>query len=242
VSRPRLQLPRLSDDPLAPFPSTASALRQPDGLLAWGGGLEKERLLAAYRQGIFPWYSTGDPILWWSPSPRCVLLPEQVHLSRRTRRRFNQGKYILTADTKFDEVIRACAEPRADQPATWITLEMQQAYGALHRAGYAHCVEVWRDSSLVGGIYGIAIGRMFFGESMFSREPDTSKFALIALCQHLHARKFGMLDCQVPNPHLMSMGAVGIDRADFEAHLERLVAQPGLPGSWTGRLEVEQRW
>ncbi len=242
MSPPRLHLPKLADDPRTSFPSTTTALAEPAGLLAWGGGLETERLLAAYRQGIFPWYSTGDPILWWSPSPRCVLFPKRVHVSRRTRRRFNKGEFRVAADTAFDAVIRACAEPRKDQPDTWITLEMQQAYSALHAAGYAHCVEVWRDSGLVGGIYGIALGRMFFGESMFSRESDTSKIALIALCQHLHAWDFGLLDCQVPNPHLMSMGAKRIDRQEFEARLHQLVVQPGLPGPWTSLLKVKQRW
>ena len=242
MSPPRPLLPKLEDDPSAPFPPTATALTRPAGLLAWGGGLEAERLLSAYRQGIFPWYSAGDPILWWSPNPRCVLFPQQVHLSRRTRRRFHSGAFRLEADSAFDDVIRACAGPRRDQPGTWITQEMQEAYGALHRAGYAHSVEVWRDSVLVGGIYGIALGRMFYGESMFSGEPDASKIALFALCQHLQARNFALLDCQVPNPHLMTMGAVEISRQDFEVRLHQLVAQPGLPGSWTGRLEVKQRW
>jgi len=235
-------LPALGDAPLAPFPPTRTALTKPNGLLAWGGGLEPERLLTAYRQGIFPWYSADDPILWWSPDPRCVLFPRQVHVSRRTRRKFNSGAFRLEADSTFAGVVSACAEPRAGQPGTWITQDMQQAYCALHRAGYAHSVEVWRGASLVGGIYGIALGRMFYGESMFSREPDTSKIALIALCQYLHAANFGMLDCQVPNPHLQSMGAVEISRQEFEARMQGLLAEPGPPGLWTGLLQVQHRW
>lgn len=242
MSPRRTLLPALGDAPLAPFPPTTTALKQPNGLLAWGGGLEPERLLAAYRQGVFPWYSAGDPILWWSPDPRCVLLPGQVHISRRTRRRFNSGAFRLEADSAFAEVVNACAAPRAGQPGTWITPDMFEAYCALHRAGYAHSVEVWSGNLLAGGIYGIALGRMFYGESMFSRKPDASKIALIALCRFLQSANFGLLDCQVPNPHLKSMGAAEISRQEFEARLRELVAEPGIPGLWTGMLDVKHRW
>jgi leucyl/phenylalanyl-tRNA--protein transferase len=171
-----------------------------------------------------------------------VLYPGQVHISRRTRRRFNSSAFRLEADSAFAEVISACAAPRAGQPGTWITPDMLEAYCALHRAGYAHSVEVWRDGVLAGGVYGIALGRMFFGESMFSREPDASKIALIALSRFLQSLNFGVLDCQVPNPHLKSMGAVEIPRQEFEARLRELVAEPGIPGPWRGMLDVKHRW
>lgn len=237
-----LQLPMLGADPGAPFPPTGEALAQPNGLLAWGGGLEPERLLAAYRLGIFPWYSPDEPILWWSPAPRCVLFPAQVHLSRRTRRRYNSGEYTLTADSAFSEVIKGCAGPRGEDPGTWITAELQAAFSQLHIAGHAHSVEVWREGKLAGGIYGLALGRMFFGESMFSRETDASKVALIALCRQLECWNFGLLDCQVPNPHLKSMGATRISRQQFELHLQHLITQPCLPGLWTEHFTVSPRW
>lgn len=237
-----LQLPRLGADPRATFPPTGEALAQPNGLLAWGGGLEPERLLAAYRLGIFPWYSPDEPILWWSPAPRCVLFPAQVHLSRRTRRRYNSGEFTLTADSVFSEVIRGCAAPRGEDPGTWITAELQAAFSQLHIAGHAHSVEVWREGKLAGGIYGLALGRMFFGESMFSRETDASKVALIALCRQLERWHFGLLDCQVPNPHLKSMGATRISRQQFEQQLQHLTTQPWHPGLWTERFTVSPRW
>ena len=237
-----LQLPMLGTDPLSPFPPTSQALRRPNGLLAWGGGLEPQRLLAAYRLGIFPWYSEGEPILWWSPAPRCVLFPSDVHLSRRTRRRFNSERFLLTADTAFTDVINGCAAPRKGQPGTWITDGMQAAYSDLHRGGIAHSVEVWKETELMGGIYGLALGRMFFGESMFSRGRDASKIALIALCRQLQAWNFGLLDCQIGNPHLASMGAVSISRSGFEQQLGRLVREPGKPGSWSRQFTCSARW
>lgn len=237
-----LNLPRLGLDPAAPFPPTTHALRRPNGLLAWGGDLAPERLLAAYRLGIFPWYSEGEPILWWSPAPRCVIVPGNVHLSRRTRRRYNTGHFRITADHAFDQVIVACAEPRGGQHGTWITLEMQQAYSLLHQYGHAHSVEVWRDSSLAGGVYGLALGRMFFGESMFSRETDASKVALVALCKQLQRWDFGLLDCQVPNPHLASQGAMSLPRQAFEQTLQHLVQLQFEPGSWRDRFKAASRW
>jgi leucyl/phenylalanyl-tRNA--protein transferase len=237
-----LDLPRLRSAPDAPFPPTRDALDSPNGLLAWGGDLHPQRLLAAYRAGIFPWYAEGQPVLWWSPAPRCVIFPDQVHLSKRTRRRYNSGVYRLTADSAFDEVIAGCAGPRGYDAGTWITPDMRRAYGELHRMGIAHSVEVWRESALCGGIYGLAIGSVFFGESMFSRAVDASKIALIALCRLLHAWDFGMLDCQVGNPHLFRMGALEISREAFEEWLEHLLAQPREPGSWRDCVAFEARW
>ncbi len=237
-----LHLPNLGADPAAPFPSTAEALLRPNGLLAWGGDLQPERLLSAYRLGIFPWYTDGEPILWWSPAPRCVIFPSAVHLSRRTRRRYHTGGYRVTADTAFSEVVTACAAPRKGESGTWITAAMQRAFKRLHQFGHAHAVEVWRDKQLLGGIYGLALGKVFFGESMFSRETDASKIALVALCRQLAAWQFVLLDCQVPNPHLQSLGAVTLPRADFERRLQQLVAQPCEPGPWTERFTVSARW
>lgn len=237
-----LHLPNLGADPAAPFPPTADALQRPNGLLAWGGDLQPERLLSAYRLGIFPWYTDGEPILWWSPAPRCVIFPPTVHLSRRTRRRYHAGGYHVTADTAFSEVVAACAAPRKGEPGTWITAAMQQAFNHLHQLGHAHAVEVWRDNQLLGGIYGLALGKVFFGESMFSRETDTSKIALVALCRQLQAWQFALLDCQVPNPHLHSLGAVTIPRREFERRLQYWVAQSCEPGPWTERFTVSARW
>ena len=248
----QLQLPRLEGAPDAPFPPTSEALRRPNGLLAWGGDLSTIRLLNAYRQGIFPWYTDAEPILWWTPEPRCVLLPADVHLSHRTRRRHNTGQFRLSADTAFEAVVEACAAPRPGHHGTWITAELKSAFVDLHHAGLAHSLEVWRQDShagdrLVGGIYGLALGGVFFGESMFSRETDASKIALVALCRHLTQSSFGLLDCQVPNPHLRSMGAVEWPRPAFERTIACLVGQqgqpgqPGQPGSWQEEFAPETR-
>jgi leucyl/phenylalanyl-tRNA--protein transferase len=237
-----LDLPRLGDDPAAPFPQPCEALTSPNGLLAWGGDLHPQRLLRAYRRGIFPWYSAGQPVLWWSPAPRCVIFPGQVHLSRRTRRRYNSGIYQLSADTAFEAVITACAEPRSYESGTWITPEMRQAYTRLHHLGFAHSVEVWGDGGLCGGIYGLAIGSAFFGESMFSRSPDASKIALVALCRQLAEWGYGLLDCQVGNPHLFRMGAVEISRETYEDWLEYLLPLQQPAGAWTDRVDFDRRW
>lgn len=237
-----LDLPRLGDDPDAPFPPGREALDAPNGLLAWGGDLHPRRLLAAYRAGIFPWYSEGQPLLWWSPAPRCVILPTEVHLSRRTRRRYNSGRYRLSADCAFEQVIAACAEPRAYERGTWITAELQAAFTRLHQMGHAHSVEVWQGEELRGGIYGLAVGAAFFGESMFSRSVDASKIALVALCRLLEDDGFGLLDCQVGNPHLFRMGAVEISRTGFERRLLRLVDEPCETGSWRERAAFGTRW
>ena len=212
-------IPILGSDPESPFPSTDQALEQPPGLLAVGGDLSPTRLINAYRQGIFPWYSDEQPILWWSPAPRCVIYPDAVHVSRRLRRRYNQGQFTLSVDQVFSEVIEACAAPRQDYEGTWITAEMKSAYIRLHEMGVAHSIEVRIDDELAGGIYGLALGSVFFGESMFSKREDTSKIALVALCRQLQEWDFTLLDCQVSNPHLLSMGADEITREDFERYL-----------------------
>ena len=238
----RIVLPQLGADPRAPFPPTHAALASPNGLLAWGGDLEPERLLAAYRHGIFPWYSEGQPILWWSPAPRCVIRPDRVHLSRRTRRRFNSGCFALSVNTAFEAVIAGCAEPRETEDGTWITPAMVDAYTELHYRGHAHSLEVWADGELAGGIYGLAIGCVFFGESMFGRRTDASKVALIALCRRIAAHGYALLDCQVENPHLVSMGAERMTRDAFEGELARLLAAPTEPGLWQASRLGAERW
>jgi len=185
-------------DPDAPFPPAEAALREPNGLLAVGGDLSPRRLLRAYRSGAFPWYGEGQPILWWSPDPRAVLLPERVRVSRSLRRTLRRGLFRVTVDRAFDAVIEACATvPRPGQDGTWITPEMAAAYRRLHRLGHAHSVEAWtRDGELAGGLYGVAIGRVFFGESMFSRRSDASKVALVTLCRALEAWGYGLVDAR----------------------------------------------
>lgn len=231
-----MHLPRLADDPLSPFPPPEAALDEPAGLLAWGGDLSVPRLLGAYRQGIFPWFSDGQPILWWSPDPRMVLRTDQVHLSRRLRRELRGSDWRIGADTAFDAVVAACARaPRPGQDGTWITGAMQAAYVALHAAGHAHSIEVWDASGvLVGGIYGVCIGRMFFGESMFSARTGGSKVALAALCRAMAAAGMPLLDCQVVSPHLRTLGAVAVSRATFLDEVATLVAGAPPPG-WPGR-------
>ena len=258
----------------APFPPLGQALRAPDGLLAAGGSLTPERLLDAYRHGIFPWFSAGDPILWWSPDPRMVLFPEEFKVSRSLRKTLRDKVYEIRTDTAFERVMRACAEPRNGQAGTWIHEEMIAAYTELHRMGHAHSVEVWApktsfqlqvegetrrqrandmDSArstamsergsqhsiadeleleLVGGLYGISIGRMFYGESMFSRSPDASKAALAHLAAQLDRWNFGMIDCQMSTPHLASLGAREIPRTEFVQHLQELIHYPDVPSPW----------
>ena len=237
-----LDLPRLADDPGAPFPPTSQALRSPNGLLAWGGDLHPRRLLAAYRAGIFPWYSEGQPVLWWTPAPRCVLVPGEVYLSRRTRRRYNSGRYRLTLDRAFADVMAACAAPRDGESGTWITRDMIRAYGQLFEQGVAHSLEVWEGDELAGGIYGLAIGSIFFGESMFSRSTDGSKLALVALCRLLVRWGFALLDCQVGNPHLFRMGAQEISRAGFELTLAQYIDRRPSPHAWREPADFEERW
>ncbi len=208
------------DDPPDAFPCVDQAFDEPDGLLAAGGDLSADRLLYAYRHGIFPWYDEGQPILWWSPDPRCVLRPSEFHVARRLRRSLNSSQFEVSFDHAFNAVIDACAEHRDGQPGTWITAEMKKAYQVLHSDGFAHSVEVWHGDALVGGLYGLGLGRVFFGESMFSREKNASKAAMLVLCKELIARNVELLDCQVVSPHLMSLGARLIHRSDFAATLE----------------------
>lgn len=232
-----IRLPVLDDDPLAAFPPASGALRDPDGLLAMGGDLSPARLLNAYRQGIFPWFSHGQPILWWSPDPRMVFRTDRIALSSRLRRSLRRSSWTARADTAFDAIIETCARtPRTGQSGTWITSGMIDAYKALHRLGHAHSVEVHDGDSLVGGIYGIAIGRMFFGESMFSAESGGSKAALGALAMRLQAWGWPLIDAQVENDHLRSLGAERWPRSDFLARMEQLCARHEPAGCWTQRF------
>ena len=208
-----------SEDPPEAFPDVASAFDTPDGLLAAGGDLSEERLLYAYRHGIFPWFDEGQPILWWSPDPRCIIRPDEFHISRRLRRYLRQSGFEISFNMAFSEVIAKCAEDRDGQQGTWITTGMTDAYSILHRNGWAHSVEVWSDGDLCGGLYGLAIGKAFFGESMFSRHSNASKAAMTALCQLLRETGFAVLDCQVESPHLLSLGARLLPRAEFAALL-----------------------
>lgn len=237
-----LQLPRLGEKANSPFPPTGQALDSPNGLLAWDGDLQPARLLNAYRLGIFPWYSEGQPILWWSPVPRCVIFPYRVYLSKRTRRRYNSGVYRLTADCAFRKVMLACAAPRDDGHGTWITQDMVEAYCQLHHLGHAHSLEVWEADQLVGGIYGLAIGSVFFGESMFSTRTDASKIALVALCRHLEREGYGLLDCQVGNQHLYRMGAEDLSRTEFESLLMTAIQPPRPNQNWQSLVDFERRW
>ena len=214
------------------FPPLSDALAEPNGLLAIGGELGVGSLLSAYRRGIFPWYSSGQPLLWWSPDPRAVLLPEQVHVSRSLAKRIRKGGFDLSFDGDFAAVIDACAAPRDAHSGTWITAEMRSAYLALHAEGHAHSIECRRDGQLLGGLYGVAIGRAFFGESMFSRERDTSKIALVTLCRWLCSWGYELLDCQVHSAHLASLGAHEIPRAAFAAQLATLTASAPHAQAW----------
>lgn len=211
-----------ADAPPDAFPPGHAALREPNGLLALGGDLSPARLVAAYRRGIFPWYSEGDPLLWWTPDPRAVLYPEELHVSRSLRRRLRRGEFEVRLDSAFDTVVQACAAPRARQPGTWIDADMARAYGALHRLGLARSVECWQDDELVGGLYGVCLGAVFFGESMFSRRADASKVALAHLC----GLGYRLIDCQMPNPHLHGLGARLLARHRFEAELARYIDAP----------------
>ncbi len=216
-----------------PFPPLAAALAEPNGLLAAGGDLSAGRLLAAYRRGIFPWFSEGQPILWWSPDPRMVLTTDAFKVSRSLDRRVRAGRFEIRVDTAFRQVMQACAEPRAGQGGTWITASIIDAYAALHDLGYAHSVEAWREGALVGGLYGVALGRAFFGESMFAREADASKVALVALVERLRRLDVPLIDCQQETPHLASVGARPMARAAFALRLAELIHSTAPPAGWT---------
>jgi len=216
-----------------PFPPLEAALASPNGLLAAGANLSLDRLLVAYRQGIFPWFSQGEPILWWSPDPRMVLLPSEFKRSRALAKRLRRRDYEVRVDSAFTAVMAACSEPRPGQSGTWITAPMQAAYARLHEAGHAHSIETWQAGRLVGGLYGVALGGAFYGESMFHRVTDASKIALAHLVAQLARWGFGMIDCQMETAHLASLGARPIPRAEFLRRLQTLVDLPGQPGKWT---------
>lgn len=220
------------DDDDQAFPNPDFALREPDGLLAIGGNLSPRRLLRAYRRGIFPWYSTGQPILWWSPNPRTVLFPERVKISRSLGKVIRNGGFTISMDTAFASVINGCSEPREEDAGTWITPEINDAYCRLHEMGYAHSVEIWQHERLVGGLYGIALGRVFYGESMFSRVSNASKIALVALAQQLQRWAFGVIDCQIHTAHLVSLGAEDVPRPTFIQLLNRYCPAEGNNGLW----------
>ena len=224
-----------------PFPPVDQAMTDPNGLLAAGADLSTERLLDAYLHGIFPWFGDDDPVLWWSPDPRMVLMVEELHVSRSLRRVIRSGRYRVTLDTAFTEVMAGCAEPREDDTGTWITPEMVAAYSRLAALGFAHSVEVWSGGDLVGGLYGVAVGRMFYGESMFSRRTDASKVALATLVWQLERWGFEMIDCQMATGHLASLGARQIHRAEFVETLRRLAKLPPVPSPWALELDLYNR-
>lgn len=215
-----------------PFPPVDAALPDPNGLLAAGADLSPERLLAAYARGIFPWFNPGEPILWWSPDPRMVLFPQEFEPSRSLRKRLRRSDYEVRVDTAFREVMLACAEPRPGQRGTWITAQMVAAYVRLHHLGHAHSVETWIAGELVGGLYGVAIGRVFFGESMFTRVRDAGKIAFAHLVAQLTDWGYGLIDCQMSTRHLASLGAREIPRSEFTALLAQLTVPSGHPTPW----------
>ena len=217
----------------APFPPVEKALKSPNGLLCAGGDLSPQRLVDAYSRGIFPWFSEGDPILWWSPDPRMVLFPGELKVSRSLRRKVERGAFETRVDTAFEDVIAHCAEPRAGQAGTWIVPEMVRAYTSLHELGFAHSVESWRDGELVGGLYGVSLGRVFFGESMFSREPDASKVALVRLVERLRLQGCELIDCQQATAHLASLGAREIRRKEFASRVQESIQYPLTGTRWS---------
>ncbi len=223
-----MQIPLLDQDH-PHFPDPRGALTEPDGLLAVGGNLKPQTLLNAYRSAIFPWYQDDDPILWWSPATRCVLPPSQLHCSKSLRKTLRRNEYQITVNHVFDDVIRGCSEPRDDDGGTWITEEMIAAYNQLHLWGKAHSLEVWLDSELIGGLYGVGVGSIFCGESMFSRRANASKIAMAHLCRWGLGCGLQLIDCQLANPHLASLGALSIERSAF---LTELSLWRDMPLTW----------
>lgn len=231
--------PYLAADEFFQFPPPT--VTTPEGIVAMGGNLSPGMLISAYRQGIFPWFSDGEPILWWSPDPRGVLFPEKVHTSRSMRRVFSRGTFRFSLDRAFRQVITACAAtPRKDQDGTWITADMIEAYIRLHDLGIAHSIEVWDDGGLAGGLYGLSLGGMFFGESMFSRVTNASKAAFITLAKILAREGFDCLDCQLPTPHLESLGAEALSRTDYLELLGRSLNCSDRRGSWTDMVDQDR--
>lgn len=220
------------DDDEQPFPPIETATDVPNGLLAVGGSLRSARLFNAYRHGVFPWFEDGQPILWWTPTPRMVLKPDGIHVSRSLRKLLKQQRFHFSFDRSFQSVIEACAQPRSSSDGTWITRSMQLAYTRFHEAGHAHSFEVWQQQELVGGLYGVAIGRMFFGESMFSRASNASKAGMVFMGACLKAWGYGLIDCQLETEHLSRMGAYSISRREFKAWLERLCDQAPEASAW----------
>ena len=228
-----ISIPWLNPDSYE-FPNPANALDEPDGLLAVGGDLSPERILAAYHHGIFPWFNPGDPILWWSPNPRTVVFPGQLLIQKSLRKTLRQGIYRVTFDNSFRDAMKACAAPRDYADGTWISNDIIEGYCALHERGFAHSVEVWRGDELIGGLYGIALGRMFFGESMFSRADNASKVGFAHLVRQLRRWDFQLIDCQVANPHLFSLGAIEIPREEFQKMLVKFAYEPAVhPSPWS---------
>ncbi len=226
----RTMIPLLSlTDPLPPVDQ---ALDEPNGLLAAGGGLGVARLIEAYARGIFPWFSDGDPVLWWCPDPRMILPTDRVHVSRSLRRRLRKADFAITMDRAFTDVVQACAAPRRDESDTWLVPSMMRAYERLHEAGAAHSIETWMDGTLAGGVYGVALGRMFYGESMFSRWTDGSKIAIVALAAQLARWNFPIIDCQMRTTHLTTLGAVELTRSQFVREVDRLVRRSPVPSPW----------
>jgi len=225
----------------APFPAVSAALDLPNGLLAAGGDLGPQRLLDAYSHGIFPWFNEGEPILWWSPDPRMVLFPDELKISRSLRKTLRTRTYEIRFDTAFPQVMAACASPRRSHGGTWISPQMIEAYTRLHELGYAHSAETWIEGELAGGLYGVAIGRMFYGESMFTRVTDASKIAFVHLVWQLRRWGFGLIDCQMKTAHLASLGAREIPRAEFVRRLRELIKSERPPGHWRpdGNLKDE---
>jgi len=215
-------IPYLDPDyPNQTFPALSEALTDPDGLLAAGGCLSEARLLTAYANGIFPWYGEEDPILWWSPDPRLIIFPDQLHISKSLKKTLRKQPFSITFDQAFADVIVACSQPRADEAGTWLSIEMQAAYINLHQQGHAHSIEAWCEGRLVGGLYGVAIGAVFFGESMFHTQTDASKIAFVTLIQKLNEWGYQLIDCQVHSEHLVSLGAEEIPRQHFMGLLEQ---------------------
>lgn len=220
------------NDDFTPFPNPNLALDDPNGLLAMGANLSPRRLLMAYRQGIFPWFSEDEPILWWSPNPRAILWPEKLKISRSLKKSMKKNNWLIIMDTSFAKVMQACSKPRLHQEGTWITLEMKQAYYQLHKLGYAHSVEVWQEGVLIGGLYGVALGQVFFGESMFSFKTDASKTALVALVSYLQQNNYKLIDIQQDTDHLRSLGSETVSRTKFLEYLNNYIEDLSSNKHW----------